>query len=65
MKRKRERLDDDIPAPSQYGARPSKAKVCATCGHPYLNPCINDKMLAKCPNAQWLAQQKGKKRAKA
>lgn len=63
-KRKRERLEDpEEPAPEQYGARASTAKVCATCGHSYIRPCTTPVMLAKCMNAQFLAtQSKGKKK---
>lgn len=65
--RKRERLeDDDTPAPEQYGARVSTAKVCATCGHSYIRPCTTPAMLAACPNAKFLATQpKGSKSGKA
>lgn len=50
----RERLEDEAPAPEQYGARASPAKVCATCGHPYIKPCTTPAMLAECPNARFL-----------
>lgn len=66
--RKRERLEDpdDTPAPEQYGARASAAKVCATCGNSYLRPCTTPAMIAACPNARFLAtQSKGTKSGKA
>lgn len=44
----------------QYGARQSKAKVCAFCKHSYLNPC-SDKTKDSCPNFKHL-QSKGKKK---
>ena len=63
---KRGRLDTPpatgTPPPPNYGARASTAKECKTCGHSYIRPCIDEKMLAKCPNARWLKEQKGKKK---
>lgn len=66
--RKRERLEEPAPSPTptppppNYGARVTTAKECATCGHPYIRPCVNQKMIDACPNAQFLAKQKGKGR---
>jgi hypothetical protein len=60
----RERLEEtEAPAPErQYGARASKAKMCATCKHSYLKPCTTPTMIAACPNARFLASL-SKKRA--
>jgi hypothetical protein len=68
-KRKREMLEtvepEDMTTEKQYGARASTAKVCATCGHAYIRPCTTPKMVAACPNAQFLASQsKGAKGGK-
>ena len=57
----RERLEEpEAPAPEQYGARPSLATVCVTCGHPYLKPCTTMEMVLKCPNAKHLGLPKPK-----
>ncbi len=56
---RRERLEDlpkpqeqpDIATPEKYGARPSKAHTCTSCGHSYLKPCNdNEKRKAQCAN---------------
>lgn len=53
--------DGEIEA-RMYGARTSKAKVCAFCKHTYLKPC-DDKAKDKCPNFLFI-QQKAKGKAK-
>lgn len=53
---KRETIDvgmTDIVPSKQYGARPSTAKACPYCKHPYLKPC-NEKTKNDCPNYKFL-----------
>lgn len=53
----------DIATPEKYGARPSKAHTCTSCGHSYLKPCNDDeKRKAKCAN--WYHVQQMKKAKK-
>lgn len=75
-KRERERLDEpkalpapdkgvEISTPEKYGARPSKAHTCKSCGHSYLKPCNDDeKRKAKCGNWGFILQQQAANKAK-
>lgn len=58
-------LDGDLPpTPEKYGARPSKATTCKSCGHAYIDPCDDsERRKAKCGNWNWLlANKKVKKK---
>lgn len=72
--RPRERLDEPnklptpdegfkIATPEKYGARPSKAHTCKSCGHSYLKPCNDDeKRKAACANWYHLEQMRKAKK---
>lgn len=51
---------EEEPVPEQYGARPSKATICAFCEHLYIKPCTV-KTKDKCLNYQHLQSRSKKK----